>query len=201
MALTLAIVATLAAACLGAALDAWLDWRAGLVAALLLTAAPASAQSDAVMLARTCVSERGWSVDTDDCAAIADVVRARMERREQPFRSALRALAPRLHGGTIVRRLWLLDLDDDAHRPRRWPGLPWDGVHRDAWTATLAEATAILAGERVSPCMERPAHWGSVADLTRRRAAGYRWRDARCPGAVFRNRFGFLYRAREVDSE
>jgi hypothetical protein len=171
------------------------------LACAVLAVAPASAQSDALLLARSCVSERGWRVETDDCAAIAEVVRARMDRRGEPFRDAMRALAPRLHGGTITSRLWLLDLDEDAHRPHALGPAAWSGMRRDAWIATLAEARAILAGEVASPCAERPEHWGSAADIRRRYRAGYRWRDAVCTCATFANRFGFLTAPREVDPE
>lgn len=199
-------------------LSSFVSWLAILLAAaaIFLGALSAGAQEvptpDYLLLARSCVSERGWRTETDDCAAVAEVVRARMERRGVSFREAIRALAPRLHGGTITRRLWLLDLDEDAHRPARLAA-PWERPigagpsRRDAWLATLDEARRILAGEVPSPCLERPHAWGSAQDLERRRAAGYRWRDANCPGATFVNRFGFLSRrverslALEVDPE
>jgi hypothetical protein len=134
---------------------------------------------------------------------VAEVVRARMERRGGTFAQNIRALAPRLHGGRLTRRRWLADLDTDCHRPRGWPDLPWSGERgrEDECLATVAEVRAILAGERVSPCVERPHHWGSRADVARRVAAGFRWRDARCPGAVLLNRAGFLYRPAEVDRD
>lgn len=158
--------------------------------------AEAQHEPDELLLARSCVSERGWRTETDDCAAIAEVVRARMERRGETFATAIRALAPRLHGGTIDDRLWLLDLDEDAHRPRGL-GATWDrertgglSSRRDAWLATLAEARAILAGEVPSPCVERPEHWGSRADVARRRARGFRWRTVDCGETA--NLYGFL---------
>lgn len=166
------------------------------LAAALVLACPSrvAAQSDEVLLLRTCVSERSWAIDTDDCAVVAEVVRARMERRGESFGEAIRALAPRLHGGTITRRRWLLDLDVDCHRPRGWPATASWERWRSACDATVAEVRAILDGTRASPCIERPAHWGSREDVRRRELAGYRWRDAECPGARLLNRAGFLYR-------
>lgn len=171
--------------------------------AFFFTAVPADAQStppDYLLLARSCVSERGWRVETDDCAAIAEVVRHRMDVRGETFAQSIRALAPRLHGGTLSRRLWLLDLDEDAHRPRELGAARWEGMRRDAWIATLEESRRILAGEVPSPCVERPHTWGSTQDLARRRAAGYRWIAAECPGATFANHFGRLLRRSTRDA-
>ena len=177
-----------------------------LVCALLAVAPVAEAQPDHVLLARTCISERGFRVETDDCAAIGLVVRARMERRGETFRDAIRALAPRLHGGTITSRTWLLRIEEDCRRPRGL-GATWDRARgdlpsrRDACLATMAEARAIVDGTRTLVCERMPEHWGSRADTERRRRAGYRWRDAVCLGAVFVNRFGFLSRPAPVDPE
>lgn len=162
---------------------------------------PVSAQSDETLLLRSCISERGWRTDVDDCVIVAEVVRARMERRGETFAQSIRALAPRLHGGTITHRRWLLDLDVDCHRPDGWPrSASWER-HRDACLETVAEVRAILTGSLVSPCTERPAHWGSRDDVRRRVLHGFRWRDAACPGATLLNRAGFLYRPRDVDPE
>lgn len=176
------------------------------LACALLSAAPAEAQADHVLLARTAISERGFRTDTDDMAGIALVARARMERRGETFAQAIRALAPRLHGGTITARLWLLDIDEDCHRPRGIDAT-WETPRgerpsrRDACLATMAEARAIVDGTRSLACERTPEHWGSRADTERRRRAGYRWRDAACPGATFVNRFGFLSRPVLVDPE
>lgn len=170
-------------------------------AALAIAPGRAAAQPDHVLLARSCVSERSWRVDTDDCRAIAAVVQSRMERRGGTFAANIRALAPRLHGCTITARRWLCDLAPDGHRPDGWPrGASWER-RRPQWLATLAEAEAILGGAVPSPCSEPPRCWGSRSDTERRRRAGFRFVDAVCPGAVFVNRFGRLYRPVPVDPE
>ncbi len=173
-----------------------------MIALLLMLASPVAAQSDAVLLARTCVSERSWAVETAACAAIGAVVRDRMERRGVSFRAALVALAPRLHGCTIDRRRWLCDLDEDAHRPEGWPrSASWERRRSD-WLATLDEAVLIVTGELPSPCAEGTARaWGSTEDLERRRSRGYRWVPATCGDARFANHFGRLFRPLETDSE
>lgn len=147
---------------------------------------PHRVDDPAVLLARSCVSERGWAHETTDCAAIAQVVRVRMERRGETFVEAIRALAPRLHGAEwISTRPWLQDLDEDGHRPRWWRGAPWelrpgcDGrdrtgrcrvARRDDWLLTLEHARAILADEVPAPCVGVPLVWGARRDIRLRLA-------------------------------
>lgn len=153
----------------------------------------------ALMLARTCVSERGWRTETDDCAAIGSVARYQARARGVSLAGALRALSPRLHGSPCsVSRTWLCTLDPDGGRPAGL-GAPWARVvaslgrsRRDAWLATLAEARAIVAGTVPDPCAAEVRAWGSEADVRRRRLAGYGWRDVDCGDT--RNRFGVVLR-------
>jgi len=172
--------------------------------ALLLIAAPASAQDPALMLARSCVSERSWRTDTADCGAIASVVVRRMASHGQTFADAIRSLAPRLHGGTITARPWLLELDRSLERPRHLGRARWEGMRLDAWIATLAEADAIIeainAGTYAGPCAGPVAAWGSADDLRRReRLSGRHWVEVRCGDTS--NHFGGWRWPREVDPE
>ena len=180
---------------------AWATVLALLLGSVLaVVTARAAAQSDALMLARTCVSERGWRTETTDCRAIGEVVRSRMERHSETWRQAMRALSPRLHGGTVATRLWRLELDESDARPRHLGRARWEGMRLDAWRATLAEARAIIAGEVASPCASRPMAWGSPEDLRRReRLSGRRWVPVDCGESV--NRFGGWRWPREVDPE
>ena len=177
-----------------------------LLALLSLAPTVAAAQSDEVMTLRTCLSERGFRTDVDDCVIVVEVVRARMERRGGSYAENLRALAPHLLGSPCnVSRRWLCDIDVDCHRPRGLVGT-WTTPRGDepsrytACVSTVAEVRELLASE-ASRCEERPAHWGSRADVARRIAAGFRWRDAECPGLVLLNRAGFLYRRLPIDRE
>lgn len=189
--------------CAGPALPGCLALLA-LPAALLLLGALAGVargQDDgaALLLARTCVSERGWRTETDDCAAIGAVARYQARARGVSLAGALRALSPRLHGSPCsVSRTWLCTLDPDGGRPAGL-GAPWARVvaslgrsRRDAWLATLAEARAIVAGTVPDPCAAEVRAWGSEADVRRRRLAGYGWRDVDCGDT--RNRFGVVLR-------
>jgi hypothetical protein len=178
---------------------AWATVLALLLGALLCVTTPAAAQ-DALMLARTCVSERSWATETTDCRAIAEVVRSRMDRTGHSFAASLRALAPRLHGGTITHRRWLLELDETLRRPPSLGRARWSGMRQDAWEATLEAARAILAGTIPSPCSSRPMAWGSPEDIRRReRLSGRTWVPVDCGNTV--NRFGRWRWPREVDPE
>jgi Ni/Co efflux regulator RcnB len=151
--------------------------------------APCVREPDHVLLARHCVSERGWRLDTADCAAIFEVVLARMEPGDS-LRDALCRQGPHLHHGTITRRRWLLDLDEDGHRPEGLE-VPWTtsvaaigSSRRDAWLYTLEETALLIdrwrAGAHVPVCEREPRAWGSDGDLRERRRRGYRWVEVRC---------------------
>jgi len=151
-----------------------------------------STPSPELMLARSCVSERGWRTETDDCAGIASVVRRRMARTGETWRRALRALAPRLHGtAPLGRRAWLRGLDEDGEQPEHWPRGPSWATHRDAWIATLEEARGLI-DEPATRCAEEPSAWGSVDDVRRRESVAVRWVDVDC--GVTLNRFGYWLR-------
>jgi hypothetical protein len=151
----------------------------------------AAAQRDdaGLMLARTCVSERGWAVESDDCGAIYAVALRRVEVRGGTLAAALRALSPTLHGEGELRRPWLRHLGRDGRRPRGWRAASWER-HRPLWLATLAEADALVAGERSHRCAELPSAWGSSAHVADRlaRDPSLRWVDVDC--GTTRNRVG-----------
>jgi len=164
----------------------------GLVPVLRLASADADAADDetaAVMLARTCVSERGWAVESDDCAAIAEVVRGRMERTGESWVEALGELSTRLLGDAPIGRPWLRGLVDER-RPDGWRLARWES-HRDAWLRTLEEARALIAEER-RVCSSAPVSWGSADDVRRRAGRGARWHEVECGETL--NRFGWWSR-------
>lgn len=155
----------------------------------------------ALLLARTCVSERGWRLETDDCAAIYEVALVRSRRHHETLAGALRALSPRLHG-TGVSRSWLTDLDVDAHLPRGWRGARWTArggcalterrgrcvARREDWVATLEQARALVTGTVPRVCASPPTAWGSTSDLRAGRARGGVWAEISC--GETRNHFG-----------
>lgn len=171
----------------------------------------------AVLLARSCVSERGWRVHTDDCAAIADVVRARMLRLGGTFAENIRAIANHVHGAAVLpHRAWLQHLERDHTRRRpvgmraRWVN-PEDCTPEDPrstcrrlerrplWAATLAEADAIMVWHEAHPlaellvCAEAPSTWGSSLDIAAHLRAHpeHRWRAVDCGDTA--NGFGGYY--------
>lgn len=157
----------------------------------------ADADDPGLVLARTCVSERGWELETDDCSAIYAVALRRIEIRGGTLFQALRQLSPRLHGRTAIRRAWLRGLNRDGDRPSSWPShVSWEH-HRPLWLATLEEADALVAGERTHVCSELPSAWGSHEDVSHV-LAGHenmlRWVDVDCGNT--RNRVGRWERRR-----
>lgn len=163
-----------------------------------------------LLLARSCVSERSWALETADCRAIAEVVRVRMLRTGETFVEAIGELAPRLHGEEpMVRRPWLQFLERDGRRPTGWPRARWERpgscgedrtgrcrvARREDWEATLREADLLVAlielrPERPIVCSEPPSAWGSVQDVRLRAVAlGRRWHSVDC--GETRNLFGW----------
>lgn len=151
--------------------------------------------SAALLLARTCVSERGWHTETDDCGAIHAVATRRSEMRGVTLARALVELSPRLHGEGPIPRPWLRHLMPDGRRPREWRRASWER-HRPEWLATLEEARALVAGTRPSPCAEPPSSWGSRSDVAIHlaRDPSLRWVDVDCGNT--RNRTGRYERRR-----
>jgi hypothetical protein len=142
----------------------------------------------ALLLARTCVSERSWRTDTSDCAAIYEVALARSTSRGTTLARALRDLSPRLHGTGPIPRPWLRDLQPDGDRHRHWPrGASW-ARRRPEWLATYQEALDLVAGSTGRLCASPPVSWGSSADLARGRARGRVWDGVDCGRTL--NHFG-----------
>lgn len=179
----------------------------GVYALVCVMCASSQAEPDpALLLARTCVSERGWSLASTDCRAIGEIVEGRVAAvyghlpRAAGWRAVIRDLSPHLHGDGPIRRPWIRSLDPSGARPAGWPGGRWScrggaecRVERRAdWLATLDEARAIYAGTAARVCAEPPLAWGSDADLRRRlpiaRDRGLTWREVDCGGT--RNHFG-----------
>lgn len=156
-----------------------------LAAALVLfvTSAHAQHESDALVLARICAHEAGWSAhESGDCAAIATVLLRLAEDRGWTFRAAAYAYSGRALRGETSRRYYA-ELDEHGTQPASWPGHRWvtrgDIVvaepgpswsrFRPRWLALLDHARAVLAGEVVDACADPPDDWGGRVD--RRRAA------------------------------
>lgn len=156
-----------------------------LAAYIATLAAIAHGQADddceaCLLLARTCVSERSWRVDTADCGAIFAVALHRSTSRGITMARALRDLSPRLHGTGPIPRPWLRYLEPGGSRPRMWPrGASW-ARRRVQWLQTYQEASELVAGSRAHPCAGNPVSWGSAADLRRGRARGLVWEGVAC---------------------
>lgn len=145
-----------------------------ILAALLWAATPhAQAHPPAQLaLAQVCASEASVQTETDDCAAIAHVLRRR--DRGRSIAVMARAYSSRVfdRGRTDGRR-WVAHLRPSPSQPHGWPStLPWERW-RPRWAALYQHAGAILAGEVPSPCERPPDHWGGPMDDWRAIKAGW----------------------------
>lgn len=146
-------------------------------------------------LARVCWSERDARVDTNDCAAIAQVTRTRAALTKRTLLEQLRAYSPEATAAQDTereRQRWVSQLRLDAEQPDEWSvmnarregrglrPLPWRSI-RARWIATIEEARALLNTER-RVCTEPPSHWGGTMD-----AAPRHWVRIDCGRTV--NRF------------
>lgn len=136
---------------------------------VVLSSSVAAAQhreSDAVVLARVCAHEAGWSA-LADCAAIYDVIWSGAARHGMSFRSYAYAYSGRALRGQTSRP-WAGALREDGREPVGWPmrGPSWSG-YRAQWLALLDYARALVAGDAASTCAQTPHDWGGDMDSER----------------------------------
>lgn len=125
----------------------------------------AQAQSPNVQLAlaKICVNEAGLQL-TDDCAAIAEVLRARSSVGRVTM-GIMRAYS----GGVFDparsdSRAWVSYLNPQGRKPQHWPENASWGRLRATWLAIYHRAGQILRGEITSQCVEPVDHWGGDMD-------------------------------------
>lgn len=149
---------------------------AALCAVVGLVAAPlhasAACESDALLLARICVSEAGWSAhESGDCGAIAYAIAATSSERAISFRAAARAHSPRATGAretSDARLSWVAGLRRDGGEPTAWPApphAPW-AAYRERWLEVLDRARELVTWsledhEADSMCEVAPVTWAA----------------------------------------
>ncbi|MFW6086401.1 MAG: hypothetical protein ACODAG_04290 [Myxococcota bacterium] len=128
---------------------------------------------DQLALAKVCASEASIQTETDDCAAIAQVLRRRA--RGSSLGAMARAYSSRVFDRSRGDgRRWIAHLGPTGVQPEGWPErLPWASTWRARWMALYRHAGAILRGEVPSPCERPPDHWGGDMDDWRARKAGW----------------------------
>lgn len=154
------------------------------IAALALAPSTSAAQfvpaSDAVILARVCFHESGWT-STDDCAGIKEVLVNGSERHGLSFRSYALAYSGRALRGETSRS-WVAQLGPRGRRPSRWP-VTWDSptgprphpgwsVFRDRWMDLLGLAERLMDGTASGKCETSPHDWGGPMDDARAERIG-----------------------------
>ncbi len=167
------------------------------LACALLSAAPAEAQADHVLLARTCVSEAGWA-SPQDCAGIAAVIQGIADRDGVSFARAWALASPRLAACSVSRR-WLCGLTERCVEPANWPRVvverdgrvrphpPWS-AYRERCLAAMDSARFVLAHPGGFCGGVTPRAWGDDRDVRiRERLSTERtWVDVECGETVLR---------------
>lgn len=130
----------------------------------------------AVMLARVCVSEAGWT-GHDECSVIVHALVQNAHQRDIPLESQICAYAPRsCDEDRDDGRRWIAHLHPNRRTPPPgWPRMPWE-VYRARFTAMVLVAHRAYLGEMYPPedCLGA-LHWGS----THCRACRHRMRRSR----------------------
>ena len=147
---------------------------AGAAALALVLALSVQAQARnepaAVLLARLCVSEAGWSCwRTRDGYAIHEVIARTAARLGVSYVDAARRRAPRLLGTRqhrSARLRWVSQLDARGTEPAAWPApphQPWIDYRR-RWLGVLERARLVVTltlddRDEWSPCDQPPDDW------------------------------------------
>lgn len=141
-----------------------------LAAVLLIPTVAEARRNDPIELdlARICVSERGFTNRTHDCAAILVVLRSRARVLGCTLHQAMLRYSPRATGmrPQTGDRPWIAHLRADGRRPRHWRGLSWRTWYRGRWRKTQAYAVWLLQRDE-QPCSEPAMHWGNDGDWRR----------------------------------
>jgi len=169
---------------------------APLLALLLAWASSARADlaTDALLLARICVSEAGWECfETGDGYAIHEVLLRGAERHAMRYETFARSYSPRATGMAPSRlRPWVAGLRADGGEPYSWPrvttrpipgGLvrvephpPWVS-YRARWLAVLDRAREVVSWrlddvDEWSICEGEVHDWGGEVDEARAHRIG-----------------------------
>lgn len=150
-------------------------------------AQPGSSHSQVQLaLARICVSEAGFQTETNDCAAIHQVLKGRKGRG-----SLLRIM--RLYSSRTFdrertdKRRWIAFLNPRGMEPKGWPERTAAGTphpewrhYRDLWMDMQEHVADVVSGEVSSPCSKEPDHWGSRYGIDLRRAKRAGWKEVDC---------------------
>lgn len=153
--------------------------------AFLLAALPATGQlaqppmSDALVLARLCQSEAGWTCfESGDGVAIHEVLLRGAARRRSGYADFAMLYARRLFGTrphSIQRLRWSGELNEEATAPSSWPPPPhreW-ARYRTRWLGVLRRAREVTATFTLDDADEwavcdGPVHdWGGLSSRAR----------------------------------
>jgi len=137
------------------------------VFAASLRSATADRDDTALVLARMCVAESGWT-DLDVCSAQIGVITRRASRAGVSVKVMARAYSAPLRRGD-ARRPWIQYLSDDASTPDGWGRGSW-ARHHALFVTLLRHTESVLAGEVPDPC---PMAWHFGGHMDRHRMSGW----------------------------
>lgn len=125
-------------------------------------------------LARICAHEATWEgIETNDCAALYEVLSTRAEVRGTSFRRELMIYSRRFYHGVSTRpwARYLTRAHVEAGTPRGWPETwPSFRSHADRWRRLLERTDRIVSGQEEPVCDLAPWHWGARTGVDRARA-------------------------------
>lgn len=117
---------------------------------------------DVLAVARVCVNEAGFNLETNDCAAIFHVIKYHADRRGISLSDMARRYSSSVFNLDRPHRTWVPNLRGDLRRPRGWnPSWDWDGHGKKRWMDRLSEVESLSAGQLENPCPYEVFHWGS----------------------------------------
>jgi len=138
-------------------------------------------------LARSCVGEANFdSAETGECAALLHVYAKRARITNKTIYEIVRAYSAAVKPRKRHPRPWVLQLNRNGTRPKKWPGQKkkWSSVEH-LWFDVLWLCDDFLKGKVSNPVPDAD-HYGSKIDEWR--AVQQHWRKLRVP-REFKNMF------------
>lgn len=151
-------------------------------------------------LARICISESGWQLETWDCRLIFEVLSGRSGTGHLTMGIMRRYSTATFNRRRTDRRRWVPFLNAEFREPRHWQEtvtVPWF-VYREAYRHTYNYAGYLIRHEPNYPCTMPVHHWGARGWRVRQREREG-WRRVECGMVPTRNQFWMVPRLLEPE--
>lgn len=122
------------------------------------------ADDTTLWLARSCIGEAGWnSWNTGECAAILHIYKKRSEITGQSILKQASQYSSAIKDFKGKRNRWVLNLKENAGRPKHWPSnLNWK-KYKVHWIMTMIFVEMFLHDMTVDP-IPNAVHYGCSLD-------------------------------------